>query len=353
MTLKKHLLPVLASVSLFAAACGGAADTEAASADSGDAATTTEAVERTEGTEQVGDVLAVALQSIEDTSYSFEQGVRIEVDAPGESVSIGGEDAFITGQVDGGEAAINADIGSFMRSTFESLNVGDASDPFFEGILSSFDALQMNVWTTDDAVVMDLSDFGPALGLLDPSASDEFALFSDGPVSIDLERLAELSGDLDVSAGDLASQFGGAQVLDPSALVDALESIEELEAAGTDSVNGIAVDVYEADVSFADYAESIGQDVFDDLDGLSDEGVDAEALGEVEVDITLMVDAEGLVRQIVTSIDTGGFGADSGAIPGSLVTETWQTFDNYGETFDIVVPDAVDVTDEIADQLGS
>ena len=359
MTLKKRLLPVLASVSLFAAACGGASDTAAVEEAAGLPATAVDshAAGQTQGAEQLAEVLAVAIQSVEDTSYSFTQGVQIQSDLQGQPITIGSEEAFITGQVDGGESAINADIGTFMRDTFESMGLGAEGDPFFEGIVSSFDALQMSIWTTEDTIVLDLSDFGSALALVDPSAVDQFEVFSDGPVSVDIDRLAELSGLDDVSASDLATQFGGAQVLDPGALVTVLSSIDALEPAGTDSVNGIAVDVYDAEVALAEYAEALGQEGLGDLGGiadLGDGGVDADSVGEIEVEIELSVDAEGLVRQILTSTDTGGLALDGAAGgSGALTLETWQTFDDYGQDFDIVAPDAVDVTDELAGELGS
>ncbi len=414
MILKKRLLPVLpvlASVSLFAAACGGSAETtstgavgvadltsetnttsaansaveeetaeedtvaEDTAADETVAAEESAADEsaaepsetRAEGVEQTTEVLALAIESVQDTSYSFEQGLNMELDILGESLIIGTDEPFITGQVDDGESALNADIGSFMLSMFESMGLS-SDDAIFGNVLEGFASLEMDVWTTEDRVVMDLSDFAETFGALDPAAAAEFEVFADGPVSIDLSRLAELGVDSDIAAGDLASQFGGAQVVDPADFVSALSSIDELEAAGVDSVNGVAVDVYIADVSFVEYSEALGQEGIGDLGSLDalglgefDAAAFTDSFEDLEVDFEIMVDADGLVRQIGTTIDMSSFFSDLVALEDdptfsgdmTMIVETWQTFDNYGQDFDISAPEARDVTSELAGLIDS
>lgn len=226
----------------------------------------------------------------------------------------------------------------------------------------------MSMWSTDDSVVMDLSSFVDVMGGLDPTTANELAVFRDGPVSIDFNRLRESGVDSSVDASALASQFGGAQVTDPADLVAALASIDQLEEAGTGTVNGFAVEVYTADVSMGDYTEAIGQEGLGDLTALEGLGLDAgfddsmlEAIENLEVDMTLMVDGEGLVRQVTTTIDMGDIFASIAAEEGGfglggdveMVVETWQTFDNYGDDFDVTPPEAVDVTNEILGLIDS
>ena len=107
--------------------------------------------------------------------------------------------------------------------------------------------------------------------------------------------------------------------------------------AGTDEVNGIDVQVFDATLSMADYLAAL--DV--DLTGL----LGSANVGDVEsatVDLVVMVDADELVRRM--EIDLALVGPD-----GSETTlTTWQEFNNYGDPFNIELPDAVDITDQIS-----
>ena len=69
-------------------------------------------------------------------------------------------------------------------------------------------------------------------------------------------------------------------------------------------------------------------------------------LGEVTVDLVVMLDEQGLVRRLVSTIDFGA--AANASDPLDVVVETWQNFDNYGEDTGITLPDAEDRTAEIA-----
>ena len=373
MTLKR-LLPALAGVALFATACGSAADQVAdeavpASAESSTIEASTDAAAATPNEVIVdAEPLAFAIQSIEDSSYSFEQGLTMELDLFGEPVTIGTDGAFVTGQFDDGQSVVNADIGSFIGSVIEPFGI-EGDNPLFGPLLEPLTSAELDLWSTEDTIVIDLSEFASAIGVLDPTAATELDLFTNGPVSIDIDQLIELGVDPTIDGADLASQFGGAQISGPSDIAAALRAIDVLDDAGTDVVDGVDVSVFTGEVSLAEYVEATGAGVdsqFGPLGnlGLDPSGIDPatalESFDDIVVDVTLMIDGDDLVRQVITNIDmtpifedladVGGPGLDS---EGTFLVESWVTFDNYGADFDIVLPDAVDVTSEIAGQLDS
>lgn len=392
----RRLLALLAVLALIATACGGSSESETAGSaddfgpliendvtaadivsDNADADTDADAddSDATEPSETpvtddkpAAEVLAFAIQAAEELSYSYEQGLLIDAEFLGQQILMGSDAPFATGQVNGDDMSINADIGTFMVSMFESLGVS-ANDPAFSGMLDGFSDLELEAWMVDDMVVLDLSDFATTLGELDPAAAGDLALFADGPVSVDLAQLEALggaAGSTDASA--MVGQFAqGAQMTDPADIVAALRNVDALVDAGADTVNGVAVQVYTAQVSFADYADALDQDLTAALDemGVVDASIDADALvGALEslvVDLTVSIDDDGFVREIVTVVDMGEFANSLFAqmedgpagMEFEMVVETWQTFDNYGADFEIVAPDAVDRTSEIAGLLDS
>lgn len=388
-TRTERLLALLAVLALMASACGGSSESETASADgafgpvvesdlsavdntvdgSADDALPADAPsEEPVAVEQPApEVLAFAIQAAEELSYSYEQGIIINADMLGQRIVMGGDQAFATGLVNGDDVSVNADIGMFMLSMFESMGLS-ADDPALGGMLDGFRDLEMDIWMVDNTVVMDLSSFASAMGGLDPSASGELGIFMDGPISVDLDQLESLGGVADsTDAAAIVGQFGqGAQITDPADIMEALRSVDALVEAGSDTLNGVAVDVYTAQISFADYAEAVGQDVTSSLEqaGVLDPSVDVDAivaaLESVDADLTISLDGEGYVRELVTLVDMGSFldamTADASEVSMmeiEMVVETWQTFDNYGEDVEIVAPDAVDRTSELAGLLTS
>ena len=343
-TLKKRLLPVLATVSVFASACGGSGNTT--STDSAGPA----------------EVLAFAMASIEDTSYSFEQGQRLETEVFGETQILGGDGPVVTGQVDGNESFITMHIGRAQASFFESF-VDVAESMADEGevpeeALDDFGDQELNFWIDEDVVVIDSSGTGGGFGSVGATDSSDSASVEDGPALIDVDRLNDLAG-TEVDISDFIPDVNGIEATDPADFIAALSSIDELEEAGTDSINGVDVDVYIANVTRAEYEEAVlGQEAFAEIEAARSESLselDPETRATLEelnanapdVDITVMVDSEGRARKIITRVGLANFAGTQG------VVETWQTYDNYGEDFDITPPDAVDVTEEAAANFNS
>lgn len=337
----------------------------------------------TEKADPLSQVLAFALEASETQSYSFNQGMAMRMNVAGMDLSIAPNEAYVFGQVEGDKTYIRADIGVVMAATFESLGI-DVNEPPFSEIFSDLGGASMEMWTDQSTLVMDMSELANFMGGLDPAAGAELDAFADGPVEIDL---TQLDG---VDATTLANQFGqGAQVTDPAQLLQALRDVDAVSETGADTVNGVAVRVFTADMSMTSYYDALGIDIDDQLDAanLGDlGGAELElvesilpALDDLKVGLVVMIDDQDLVRRMETSIDMGAMldamfdnpeflgavAAEDGQSVEELqaemqfalgdgiemVVETWQEFDNYGETFGIVLPNGADVTSELPDLL--
>ena len=330
-------------------------------------------------------VLAFALEASESQSYSFTQGVAMRMNVAGVDFSIAPNEAYVFGEVEGNTTHIRADIGVIMAATFDSLGI-DINEPPFNEIFSDLGGASMEMWTDESTLVMDMSELATFMGGLDPAAGAELDVFADGPVKIDL---TQLDG---VDATMLANQFGqGAQVTDPAQLLQALRDVDAVSETGTDTVNGVAVRVFTADMSMTDYYTALDIDIdgqleaanLGDLSGAELDLVESilPALEDLKVELIVMIDDQELVRRMETKIDMGAMleamfenpdvlgaiAAEDGqsvddlqaemefALGGGIemVVETWQEFDNYGEAFGIVLPDAVDVSSELPELLAS
>ena len=138
-----------------------------------------------------------------------------------------------------------------------------------------------------------------------------------------------------------------------------------MNEVGSDVVNGFDVTVYDSTVSLGEFSRAIGQDTSAALGQLGDLRIDEEAilaeLEAIEVEMTIMLDGEGLVRQLITTMDMGSFvsstlgehGGFGSSADAEMLIETWQTFDDYGVDFDVVAPEATDVTSELAGLIDS
>ena len=167
-------------------------------------------------------------------------------------------------------------------------------------------------------------------------------------------------------------------VVDPAALLDALIAVEAVAETGTAVVRGVDTTVYTGSTTMSAYAEATGVNVGDQLGPLADMGLgDPAALtalyDSIAVNLSAMVDGDGLVRRIEVILDMAPMmmamfsdpallGETIGEAPSEaelaqlqallgddllFVSETWQEFYDYGETFTFEPPaDAVDITDD-------
>lgn len=411
----KRLLAVFALVALFATACGSTADTQTdnagidpnaeygswadedepvddavdnavsseASSDDGDsdgpgqtlgspaiADDAVPSVDAPAAPQQTAQVLAYAIEASDTLSYSFEQGLSMQLNMMGINMDISPEAGFITGQVSGDDSYVSVDLGLFMGSMFASMGL-DPSDAMFADMFGDLENMTMEVWTTESTLVVDMSSLAASIGSLDPAAAGELALFADGPVSIDLAAIASFGG---TDAADIVQQFGqGAQATDPALFIESLRAVDAVTEVGPSTVGDTPVTVYSATLTMAEYYAALDMEITDQLGALDDFGLSAggaeeallesmlPALEAQTVEMTIMLDADGLVRRIETDMDLGDMMNamfSSGEMEGaellgdmSVQVNTWQDFDNYGDPVTIVVPDAVDRTSEFSGLL--
>lgn len=339
--------------------------------------------ESTDADSPLAQVLAFALEASETQSYSFTQGMAMRMNVAGMQLDIAPSEAYVFGEVEGNKTHMRADIGVIMAATFESMGIDVNQAPFNE-IFADLGGAGMEMWTDESTVILDMSELASFMGGLDPAAGAELDAFANGPVKIDL---TQLDG---VDATTLANEFGqGAQVTDPGQILQALRDVDAVTETGTDSINGVAVRVFSAELSMADYYTALDVDIEEQLaaanlgelggaDALLGEAL-LPAIQDLKVNLVVMIDDQDLVRRMETSIDMGAMmqamfdnpevldaiAAEDGQSTEDLqddmelmlgggiemIVDTWQEFDNYGEAFGILLPDAVDVTSEIPEAL--
>ena len=321
-------------------------------------------------------VLAFAIENSESVTYTFEQGMSMEMSFFGIEMNATPTEAFITGSVDGDKNYVRVDMGVFMQSMLDSMStLGE--EPTADDLAGiDFSSLIMESWTDGTTQVLDMSQFVNSMAATDPAAAAELAPFADGPVKLDVATLAQANG---IDPSTLLTQLEtGAQYTDPAELFNALRAIDAVSEVGTDVVNGDAVTVYVAAMSLTQYTDALGVDVTDQMGGLGDLGIDPndpsmadmmDALDSIPVTVTTMIDGDDQVRRLDILIDIApvfdsligafmGTGDDvdaeqMAALFGDMEIiakmETWQIFDNYGEPVDIVLPDAEDRTAELVE----
>lgn len=322
------------------------------------------------------EVLAFASDNSESVSYTFEQGMSVEIDLFGIEMNVTPTEAFITGAVDGDERYVRIDIGTFLESTVDTMSSLE-EEPSIDDLTGvDLSSLIIESWNDGETQVLDMSQLVGSMETTDPTAVAELAPFADGPVMLDVGALAEAGG-IDPSA--LLTQLDlNAQYTDPAGLFNALRSIDAVSETGADVVNGDPVTVYVADMLLGEYADALGVDVVDQIGALGDLGFDpndptmsdlVDGLDVVPVVITTRIDADGRVRRLDVLVDVApivdtligtflGVGEDVdseqiaamfGEVDVTAKMETWQVFDNYGEPVDIVVPAAPDRTAELSE----
>lgn len=323
-------------------------------------------------------VLSFALENSESQSYSFTQGMSMKMNIAGQELNIESDEPFVFGEVDGSDMHMEMDMGIFMGSMMSSLGIDVTQAPFDE-MFNGLSEARIETWSNETTMVMDMSRFANTIGALDPEAAGELADFADGPIKIDLTQLEG------VDAATVATELGqGAQVTDPAAILQALRAVDAVTETGSDTVNGVAVTTFEADMALTDYYDALGLDVTDQLgaanlgDVSAEEAATVEAvlssLSEVSMTLTVMIDGDDLVRRMETGIDMGAMlsamfdnpdvlaaiAAEEGQSVEALEAEmsgflgeglelridTWQEFDNYGTAIVTEAPEAVDVTAE-------
>jgi hypothetical protein len=183
---------------------------------------------------------------------------------------------------------------------------------------------------------------------------------SAGGAEADLAALGDGWGYVDIAAlgeqlpGDLASAMGG-QGVDPQAVVEMVQSAEDVQDLGSDEVRGTAVHGLSAEVTMADLLEASGQDPEALAEAGSVGGDDSiAALYETMTPIEVWIDGDGYVRRTTFSYDMGDIASAMGEEVDDLAEFGYADLQfsyaidmfDYGTVVDFDAPDdAVDITD--------
>jgi len=299
-------------------------------------------------------VLAFALDASEQESFTFTQGLAINIGPSGAPTAESGPYAF--GEVVNGQTHVRVDLETFVRESMGSLAAFGLGPGDLVG-------QEFDVWSDTETLTMDLTK----IDIMGETAQP----LTDGPISVRVDD--ETSVDLNA----VARQFGqGSQITDPGAMFSALQSLSEGREVGPAMLGDIAVTVYATTLTVAEYYNAIGASAEDQLSTIKSLGLaesEAEAISELiplleslDMNAEISVDADGRVRRVSTSLDVtevvvalfessvelsgtdGEPQVDIGALfgPDGLGVElrNWQEFHDYGVAPAIVVPEAEDVT---------
>lgn len=307
-------------------------------------------------------VLAFAIDASEQESFTFTQGLAINIGPAGAPTPEAGPYAF--GEVVDGQTHVRVDLETFVQESMGSLS-GFGLGP------GDLVGQEFDMWSDDDTLTMDLTK----IDIMGETAQP----LTNGPISVRVDE--ETSVDMNA----VARQFGqGSQITDPEAMFSALQSLSEGQEVGPAMLGDIPVTVYATTLTVADYYSAIGASASDQLSTIRSLGLaesEAEAISELiplletlDMNAEISVDADGRVRRVSTSLDVtevvvalfessvelsgtdGEPQVDIGALfgPDGLGVElsNWHEFHDYGVAPAIVVPEAEDVTD-LVDEIFS
>jgi hypothetical protein len=310
----------------------------------------------TDGARRFSEALAFALEEELRQSYTFTQGLAINVGRAGTASRSAEPYAF--GEIDGERSHIHVDLEASIAQALGGLGA-------FGLAPSELTGQSLDVWTDGTTVTMDLSSL-EALG-------DGAGAFGSGPVSV---RAEDLDG---IDVVGIVNQFGqGSQVFNPDSMFEVLESIEEATEVGRGTIGADEVTTYESKIGVSDFYELLGVDTADQFDivgsiGLAEGKADAiaslvPAMEALTLQLQIMVDDDGRVRRVGTSMNmtelivvmfetsselTAVEGAprmDLGALFGpdglQIILDGWQEFNDYGVAPTVTIPEATDVTAE-------
>lgn len=328
------------------------------------------------------EVLAYAMENSTTQSYSFEQGMAMRLNIGGEALVVAPKTPLVTGVVQGEQSQMTADLSAFVLDTMVSSGIDPLSTEYAEAQRLA-EQLHFDMWTDGSVVTMDMSSLAAILPQFGESISGT-GFLTEGPISIDT---ATADGDHMALANSLGMD---ASTIDPQRLADALRTLDDVHASGVDNIGSNKVAVYSGQLSMEQWFEIAGQSL-DDADSMWGELAtgDAEsstamlramtvALEALDVDVVIMIDGEALMRRLEISIDMTpliqvlftdpdvmlAMAAESGVTVAELRDSTrlmtrnldmsmdvWQNFNDYGEPFEIEIPEATDVTGQYASLL--
>lgn len=172
-------------------------------------------------------------------------------------------------------------------------------------------------------------------------------------VYLDVSPIASVVGAewLKVTVPELAGEQGLSSIVDPAAVLDALEGAgADMEEAGTEVVRGVETTHYVGTISLQEAYDALPVDERADLDGLLGGVVDLAALPDLPTEV--WVDGDGYVRRAQLSLDTSAL-----RVPGleqaASITVSVELYD-IGEEIAVELPeeaDAVTVDELVPDDV--
>lgn len=345
----------LAAFSLFTLSCG--------SGDQGVTVSSDEAVlgDGSLAKEIVGDAIASTRQS----SYAFSQELGLSSNLLGERSTLASGEPIASGFSSGEDLTITTHLGPLLREVAlaEGATEGDLEAPFVADMTS----IETGLWVVGDEVTIDVSQFVDVFGLALFQTTDDRGPQASSPVSINRPQLQALGPDGDETASRRFIAWGhGEMVTNPVEMLAVLEELSQTTDPATVSgvVNGEESATYRFQVPYIEYATALNQDVASRLEraGINlrfnsrdwPEQMD-QAIREANVEVSVTIDGEGLLRQLTTEIDLGTFAKywsshDLDVLENDtfeIMEMTVTTFEQHGESFTISAPDAVDVTRDL------
>ena len=283
--------------------------------------------------------MAQAAEQSEGESFRFETSMSMS-GIPGAPTIDDVE--LMTGESDGTRTHMVMDFDEL----FGQIGEGEEMPPQLAGM-----DLSMEMIADPDALYLKSGLLAMASQMLGGEA-EVLGQLDDQWGKVDLEAFTDLL------PADVAKQLG-AQGTDPTAMLDLLREVGDVEELGSETQNGVAVTGYAAEVSLEDLLEAQGMSVedFTAMFGGGDAAEGMEAILEVTMPIEVWVDDEGYVRREVMTIggselvdaiedaDTPVSAEEAEAME-SFVVEMDMRMNDYGDDITVDVPeDAVDVTD--------
>lgn len=311
------------------------------------------------------EIVGDAITSTRQSSYAFSQELGLSSNLLGERSTLASGEPIASGFSSGEDLTITTHLGPLLREVAlaEGATEGDLEAPFVADMTS----IETGLWVVGDEVTIDVSQFVDVFGLALFQTTDDRGPQASSPVSINRPQLQALGRDGDETASRRFIAWGhGEMVTNPVEMLAVLEELSQTTDPATVSgvVNGEESATYRFQVPYIEYATALNQDVASRLEraGINlrfnsrdwPEQMD-QAIREANVEVSVTIDGEGLLRQLTTEIDLGTFAKywsshDLDVLENDtfeIMEMTVTTFEQHGESFTISAPDAVDVTRDL------
>ncbi len=300
--------------------------------------------------ESSGVDLTAAVSRARESGFSFEQSATYSSFSSGTQVEVSSSVPTATGHLVRDNYVIRADLTELLQ------NGGEAQAAVAPGSpeVLSLGPLKLDLWVVGDRVVMDKTDLYELFSFMYFESSPP-----SGPEVFDVALLDGLSA---LEIANVTGGFFSGHVTNPNGLLEVASSLRPVAVVGQDS-GGILVS---GSISYTDYVNAVGV-VPRDLVAVSPVDIllpnsaigfePSGVAGETPVEVTVELDATGLLERVEIVVDFGAYLRARSAEEGPSgyefengfrhVVRTVQTFHDYGAEFTFDVPEGIDRTEEV------